>query len=444
MKVRTGVEPIVSVRGKGFEPATSIGFLRSAGGTEGLEKRISKFQAIDDTGEAIETRQLQPGEYLAERAASGWSYEMDLAPLKTPVAAAHTSWVGQNFGLLMAADLLPLGTGKGPLKLNVVLPSGWDMTPGGTDLELNTADDLVIMIGKSFARRSAGNDAVIAIAGGWHFSSDEAAEMVDGIIQEYSRVFDGHPDGGLKINILPFPVQANHGTWQAETRGSTVTIVAADMAFRTQSLQRVHEQLRHELFHIWVPNGVNLTGQYDWFYEGFALYQSLKTAVAVNRISFSDMTSTLSRAHSIDRRQKGGVSLLEASRNRWAPGGTEVYARGMFVAFLTDIAILTNSAGKRSVEDLLHDIYRLHSDGEATEGNHAILEIMEKRPELKRIVDRYIRGGEAIDEADLLKSAGFEIGAEGLKAAAKPGGRQKTILNRLGYNNWRRSPKIQK
>jgi predicted metalloprotease with PDZ domain len=344
----------------------------------------------------------------------------------------------------MPADLLPIGTVEGPIKLTLSLPAGWSTTTGGKVLDLDKAEAAVIMFAKDLTRRLAGQNAAVNISGDWNFSPEEAAEMADEIIREYSRVFGGRPAGSIEINILPFPLQVSHGTWQAETRGRAVTIVSGDMAFRTQSLQRLHEQLRHELFHIWMPNGVNLTGSYDWFYEGFALYQSLKTAVAVNRIGFTDMTATLSRAYAIDRRQRAGTSLLDSSRNRWAAGGTEVYARGMLVAFLTDIAMLERSGGKRSIQDLFRDIYGVHSTGDAMDGNEAVLGMMEKHPELKRIIEKYIRAGDAIDEVELLKAAGFELGPEGLKADAKPGGRQKTILDRLGYNNWRRSPKILK
>jgi hypothetical protein len=444
IEVRVGQAPSVSVTGKGFAAATGFGFLRTAGGAEGLEKRISNFRALDAQGREIEVRKLQPGEYLAERSASNWQYEVDLAPPPSSTAAAHISWIGEDVGLLMPADLLPIGTGEGPIKLTLSLPAGWSTTTGGKVLDLDKAEAAVIMFAKDLTRRPAGQNAAVNISGDWNFSPEEAAEMADEIIREYSRLFGGRPAGSIEINILPFPLQVSHGTWQAETRGRAVTIVSGDMAFRTQSLQRLHEQLRHELFHIWMPNGVNLTGSYDWFYEGFALYQSLKTAVAVNRIGFTDMTATLSRAYAIDRRQRAGTSLLDSSRNRWAAGGTEVYARGMLVAFLTDIAMLERSGGKRSIQDLFRDIYGVHSTGDAMDGNEAVLGMMEKRPELKRIIEKYIRAGDAIDEVELLKAAGFELGPEGLKADAKPGGRQKTILDRLGYNNWRRSPKILK
>jgi hypothetical protein len=95
IEVRVGQAPSVSVTGKGFAAATGFGFLRTAGGAEGLEKRISNFRALDAQGREIEVRKLQPGEYLADRSASNWQYEVDLAPLPSSTAAAHISWVGK-------------------------------------------------------------------------------------------------------------------------------------------------------------------------------------------------------------------------------------------------------------------------------------------------------------------------------------------------------------
>ena len=173
---------------------------------------------------------------------------------------------------------------------------------------------------------------------------------------------------------MKFPSRCSVGTWEADTRGSTITIVSSDMPFKTQSLQRLHEQLRHEIFHLWIPNGVNLSGNYDWFYEGFALYQSLKVGVAVNRIRFEDMLDTLSRAYNIDSMQSQKLSLIDASKNRWNGSNTQVYARGMLVAFLCDLALLEKSKGKLSTDDLLRDLYEAHRPtAPRQDGNAAVL-----------------------------------------------------------------------
>jgi len=49
------------------------------------------------------------------------------------------------------------------------------------------------------------------------------------------------------------------------------------------------------------------------------------------------------------------MSLIEASKNRWGGANTQVYARGMLVAFLCDLALLETSKGKISTDDLVRD-----------------------------------------------------------------------------------------
>lgn len=76
------------------------------------------------------------------------------------------------------------------------------------------------------------------------------------------------------------------------------------------------------------------------------------------------------------------------------------------------------------------------------EGNSAILEILQSRVELRSIVEKYIKGAENIVWQTNLESFGIESAEENfqtvLKAKAKPNSRQKDLLDKLGYNNWRK------
>jgi predicted metalloprotease with PDZ domain len=152
---------------------------------------------------------------------------------------------------------------------------------------------------------------------------------------------------------------------------------------------------------------------------------------------------TLSRAHDIDAAQPRRQSLLAASSGRWNGADTKVYARGMVVAFLCDVALLSKSRGKRSVEDLARDIYQAHKRPSAEQdGNTAVLGEMAKYPELAPIVDGYVKGSGTIDWAANLAVAGIEPTGAGrhseLKVRDKPGSRQKALLDKLGYNSWRK------
>lgn len=449
----------VRVQGKyGDAGRKNLSFLNSIAGSEGLAKRIANIALTDKAGNEVAFKKLQDGELFAGSAFAGWSYTVDLTPNnKTPVA--HASWASDSVGLLMAADILPLpGKESRPVRLMLKLPVGWSALttetrgPDGT-IYLKEPDDAVIMIGRDLETERAsavekGPGVDIGMSAKWHFTLTEAAGMASQIIGEYQKIFGGSAFKIVRVNIVPHPAANNPGTWQAETRGNTVTIVSTDMSFRTQSLQRLHEQLRHEIFHLWIPNGVNLSGNYDWFYEGFALYQSLKTAVALNRISFDNFLGTLSRAYSIDRRQKERASMLETSQNRWAGRNTELYARGMVIAFMFDAAMMEASGGKRQVGEIFREMFNRHASPAApADANESILKLMNNHREIRPIIDRYITGNEPIDLAPTLAATGIEVAGsqeESFRVKAKLSSRQKTILDRLGYNNWRKSPKYLK
>ena len=306
--------------------------------------------------------------------------------------------------------------------------------------------DDVILIGKDWREKAlskGGFSLIVQLNGKWHFTDDEAAKMAEEIVHQYRSAFGPLAATQAGIIITGFPGGAKVGSWEAETRGNTVTIISSDMPFRTQSLQRLHEQLRHELFHLWIPNGVNLTGSYDWFYEGFALYQSLKLAVALNRIRFEDFLDTLSRAHTIDTAQSQRTSLLQMSASRFSGANTQVYARGMLVAFLCDLALLEQSKGKRSVEDVLKELFKKHQKPAApADGNTVVLAFLRSDPKVVPIVDKYVTGKDKLEWTTELAGAGIEDSDAGplttLRVKEKLNGRQKALLDKLGYNNWRK------
>ncbi|MEP6704562.1 MAG: hypothetical protein ABJB34_07135, partial [Acidobacteriota bacterium] len=388
---------------------------------------------------SIAFRKLIDGEYLATAPIVGWSYDVDVAPLKNRAAAAHASWLLGDRGILMGSDLLPLSARSGVLRF--AAPQGWKVLgPNGTIADIGK---VVIPVGTGWTEvaPTAGYPGLL-ITGNWHFTTPEAVEMIREIHDAYRKVYQ---EGAIlsTVVISNFPVQVSPGNWEAETRGNTVTILSSDMPFRTQSLQRLHEQLRHEMFHLWIPNTLNLTGNYDWFYEGFALYESLKLAVGLNRIRFDDFLDTLSRAHTIDGALGQRVSLIQASGNHFVGSNTQVYARGMLVAFLCDLALLEQSKGKRSVEDLLRELFAKHrKPAEAADGNTTVLGLLRSNANAAPVVEKYIAGTENLEWTSELAGAGIEDADAGpltnLRVKEKLSGRQKALLDKLGYNNWRK------
>ncbi len=445
------IRSIASVKGK-FLPGAdltrpNLSFNASIAGHGEIGKRIRVVEIFDGRGGRIPYRKLIDGEYLADGRIASWGYEVDLTPFKDMNASAHTSWLSGGRGLLMLADILPISATSGSLTIRV--PAGWGVfsaepAEAGNVFNVTDSSRAVFAIGGEWQQVPVSDTKFkILISGKWNFAQAEAAAMAREICMELKGVFGG--DGGEQSQIVlsNFPAASTPGSWQAETRGRNLTIISSDMPFRTQSLQRLHEQLRHEMFHLWIPNGVNLTGDYDWFYEGFALYGSLKLAVKLNRIRFDDFLDTLSRAHTIDSAVSKRISLIQMSANRFSGANTQVYARVMLVAFLCDLALLDQSKGKRSVEYVLRELFEKHQKpAPPSDGNKAVLALLKSNPNVVLIVEKYVEGTDKLEWASELGGAGIEDGDPGLlthlRVKEKLNGRQKVLLDKLGYNNWRK------
>ena len=428
----------------------NLSLLNDYAGTTGLAGRFSNVRLLDRTGKPIGHKRFTASEFVSESDFGGFSYTGDLSPPSRPSAAAHVSWFKNDGGIVMLDDLLPQASGKSG-RITFDVPTGWSITSserrdGPQTFSVADVEKAVFYIGSDRREKilQVGKSRLtLSLSGEWLFSDDEAAATATSIFLEYERLFAISPEQDLNLAVLKFPVAINPGNWEADTRGRSVTIISSDMPFKSQSKQRLHEQLRHEIFHLWIPNGVNLSGNYDWFYEGFALYQSLKTGLATNTIGFDNFLDTLSRAYSIDRSQSSQLSLIEASKNRFSGANTQVYARGMIVAFLCDLALLNNSKGKRSVQNILREIFqKYHNATQRNDGNEAVLAAFAKHAELRPIVDRYINGNEKIDWREYVSAAGLESGEQNstarLTVLPKLTSRQKDLLDKLGYNTWRK------
>jgi len=339
-------------------------FVRSFAGAENLGERISDLSLIDKQNKSLSLKKLVAGEYLAEAEANVWSYSIDVKPSPNISAMAHVSWLKDEQGILMLGDLLPQFTAKNnePIsaRIRFELPRGWKINSrekslGENAFEVENIEKAVFLIGKNWREKEVLSDKIslnLTISGEWQFSDAEALEITKEIFEEYRKLFDEAPAAKAQIFLVRFPKETKFGRWEAETRGANLTILSSDMPFKTLSLQRLHEQLRHELFHLWIPNNLALSGNYDWFYEGFAVYQALLTGVQTNRIRFEDFLDTLARAYNLDNLQSQKISLIEASKNRWNGVNNQVYARGIIVAFLCDVALLRQSKGKNSMAEI--------------------------------------------------------------------------------------------
>jgi hypothetical protein len=444
ISIRSVSPPIAEIRGSFAQSSIQKNFSIDSDsvGTSNLAERVSDIRLEDNQGKPVAFKQFIPGEYVAEREYSGWSYRLDLTPQKRAGMNAHVSWIGNSDGLLFLDDLLPLQASKecAKTRIEIHVPDGWKVF-GNEDATAGCSAKSVYYLSKRSrtVKIGAQTPADLIISGDWKFSEQQAAGFVNEIYSKYKELFGSAPPSKSHVYIIPFPTTVSPGNWEADTRGGTVTILSSDMPFQTQSVQRLHEQLRHEIFHLWMPNAVHLKGNYDWFYEGFALYESLKLGVDLNRLRFDDMLDTLSRAMTFDAAFADSRSLIAASKARVTGEDTRLYARGMLIAFLTDLKMISRTHGKEDVTDLLRTIYNKYKDAKnESDGNQAVLAAISDDE-----IRRYVENGGPINWDAIMNSAGIEKadekGSISLRSVSKPNGSQKKFLDKLGYNNWRKS-----
>jgi predicted metalloprotease with PDZ domain len=241
------------------------------------------------------------------------------------------------------------------------------------------------------------------------------------------------------LMLSPFPRAVGAERWSAETRGGTVMLLSGQSPSKVAALAQLSSPLTHELFHLWVPNGLSLEGNYDWFYEGFTLYQALCAGVRLHFLTFQDYLNALARAydayHAASGRQQ--LSLLEASRRRWTGSTALVYQKGMLVAFLFDLSLRQASRGKRNLDDIYRALFQ-QTDAAGRDGNETVLALLKSQDEMLDFTRRYVESASEIDLPAALAPFGLRVERVGARTTISADGKltrqQRDLWRAFGYN----------
>jgi predicted metalloprotease with PDZ domain len=277
--------------------------------------------------------------------------------------------------------------------------------------------------------------------GRWAFSDEDVARTAGDILKEYEEMMGGMPLKRARVLLLPFPEPAPANTWSAETRGGTVVLLSGQIPSKTFALSRLDGILAHELLHLWVPNGLSLDGEYDWFYEGFTLYQATRRSLRRGQLTFQDYLNAMGRSY--DNYKAAGdaqkYSLVEASRRRWTLAPALVYDKGMLVAFLYDLALTQRTGGKNSLDDVYRTLFRRHGSKAAREdGSRAVSNVLGSTGGMNDFITNYVEGRTQIDLAAQLAPFGLRLETVGGRTRLVVGESlnrsQRDLLRNLGYN----------
>ncbi len=441
----------VRVEGGREKPSRAWSFRNAYANVVGLGERIENLKLFDGGGAEVGVRRLAPGEYEAEAPAARFVYELKLDAPLFEGDAAHVSWLTPERGFLMLGDLLPLAGGgqASGARVSFGLPERWAVASSakagaGGVFELADFEPAVFFVGQNLRERRervGAMEFLFVTAGEWAFSDEEAREVAARILKEHAETFGGVARETVMLALSPFPRAAGADRWSAETRGATVTLLAGRSPSRTAALAQLSFPLAHELFHLWVPNALGLSGSYDWFYEGFTLYQALAAAVRLELLTFQDYLNAVGRAFDAYKSARGReqLSLLKASERRWTLSPALVYNKGMVVAFLYDLTLRQQTKNKRSLPDVYRELFRLARASQSPgDGNAAALAALNGAGDVRELTRRYVEDAGEIDLTSVVTPFGLKAETFGvrtrLRVAEGLSGSQRDLLRKFGYN----------
>jgi len=317
--IRVGAEaPAKAFIEASSAPSRNWSFRNEYAGVSELANRIDAFRVFDSKGAEIPTRRLAPGQFTAVSDATTFRYQVSLSPPARAADAARVSWANGIRGLLMLADLLPdYSQAEQPLNggrkakvavenawrnvtLRLDLATGWtaysnDKQSGGNVFEIANAQSSVFVIGahlRTSRQIVSGMLLEFVTDEQWAFPDADVLNMGSQVLKEHRDVFGAMPASRVTLTLLSFPYDSAAEKWSAETRGTFVTLLFTKQTLKNVALAQLSVPLTHELFHLWVPNGLGLSGDYDWFYEGFTVYQAARAGVRLGFFTFQEANTS--------------------------------------------------------------------------------------------------------------------------------------------------------
>jgi predicted metalloprotease with PDZ domain len=434
-------------------PTANWSFVDSYAGMVGLGNRIDHFVGFDEEGREVPARKIAPGQFEVNPPATRFRYEVNLAPPGRAAESAMVSWLTSERGLLILADLLPVGS-RG-IRVHITLPPAWTVASAlaqtaAVEFVVTDPGRAVFAVGnhlRTSQMSEQGLTFMLIADGDWAFADREALELAGRVLKAHREVFGGTPANGATLILFPFPQNAAANQWSAETKGANVTLLMGKLPSKVGALAQLSTPLTHELLHLWVPNGLVLEGDYDWFYEGFTVYQAASIAVRLELLTFPEFLNAIARATDAANSETNSVSLIEASRKRWTTGQASVYSKSMLVAFLYDLRVRSASHGKKSLDDVYRAIFQRYSNGARgnIDGNEAATQALGFDAVSEKFVRQFIQNPVTIDLASELAPFGFQVETVGLRTRItvkdNVSKQQRDLLRKLGYNDTVRVPR---
>ena len=421
-------------------PARSWSFRNAYAGVLGIAERVADFRATAAAGQDAQVKKSATGEFRSELDATKITYTVKLSePRATDMP--YVSWIADDRGLLMFADLVPQDFES--LSTEFTFPTGWTIesslvADANGRYAVSEPQKAVFFAGRALRKISSTAEGLdVVLTGKWPFKEAEALKVASTVFQKYLDLTGFKLPAKAAVMIAPLPVSDGKTEWKAETRGSTVVLLGNPKTFDFWR-NRLTIILSHEMLHLWVPNALKLEGDYDWFFEGFTLYTAVRTVNDLRVIDFKELLNTLGRVYDVYISHPDDISLIESSETRWTNPFSQVYIKGMLVAFLYDLKIRKESGGKQTLADRYRELFSGRVAANAN-GNEAIIALLDSAPAMSGFANLYVEKKTKLELQQALATYGLTLDTSGKKSQLRVSRdlspEQKQLLSSLGYRN---------
>lgn len=456
VKVVAGDAPYVEVRGEVETGQEKWRFVSEYAGVSKLDERIEGVEFSTLAGERVAFRQTARGRYETVAAANRIAYRVRLSLPQVMNDAAHVSWIDGVRGVVMLNDVLPQGLDGA--RVGFELPRGWKIYSSSFKTRLTIderhefrggnrreVEDAVFAVGanlRALNQVAANGNVLCIVDDNWAFDDRDVTRAVKVMIDEHRGVVGDLPGERAALMLMPFAQNAPVQRWSAETRGTNILLMMGRQGSRSAGLTQLENVLAHETFHLWLPNNLNLQGDYAWFYEGFTLYRAVRAGVETGTLNFQDYLNAVARAVTIyeaaERRRAVKDSLIAASLARWrdADAAALVYSKAMVVACLYDLEVGWQSGDKRGLDDVFRLLVQRHGMNKSpVEANRAVVAVLDETYQSSEFTRRFITASTSDLKLEFAKF-GLQVvpSGTGIRLVVNPqvSKKQKRLLQRIG------------
>src|SRR5688500_10985679 len=182
-------------------PSRSWSFRNAYAGALGIADRIDGFRANGTLA-----RKIAAGEFRSEQNAGTIDYLVRVRR-PSPADMAHVTWLTEDHGFLMFADLLPQAIEA--FTVEFVLPSGWTIHSSLKPEEnghyhVFEPEDAIFFVGRSI-RKSSNKELDSFVTGTWPFKDSVATKAATRVMEKYLDLTAFRLPARAAVMIAPLP-----------------------------------------------------------------------------------------------------------------------------------------------------------------------------------------------------------------------------------------------